>query len=144
MGNLYIGIDPGQKGGMVAINQDLEPIEWIAADGGDTGAYYEGNEILPIIISDWLRGLPDGYQRLAIEQQSVRPGQGIVSGKRIGYGEGVFEGIIHTLGIVHTRPRPQEWRKQTTGHTVPENAKQKSILFCQSNFPGLPLTWGRR
>lgn len=131
---IYVGIDPGFKGGISAINE-LGQIVF--------------SEVMPIIEGDKTELDLDGVIRLikgamldneivmvAIEKVHALPRQSTSAMFRFGVGYGELIGIIHTLKLAYRLVRPQEWQKSVLKGFNQGDTKQASTLFCSRQWPG--------
>jgi len=117
----YIGIDPGQKGGIAIIH--LEGAEAWRYPGDITAA------------ADLLRDLKVQYNiKLAcIESVHSIPGQGVSSTFKFGQNFGAWLGMLSTYGIPHTTVTPHKWQKATldagTGDTKARSLNMARRLY---------------
>lgn len=127
---IYVGIDPGIKGGIAAIMEDgrwlwAVPIPLLANNSMDA-----------IAIHRLLTKL--GNPIICIERAQSAPGQGIASTFKYGVGYGNLIAIA-TL-VSSSRPTLVQspiWKKEVlVGYT---HDKAGAIKFCRDNFPGLNL-----
>lgn len=142
---LFVGIDPGSKGAIVAINRHLativqERLPWQPSHGLQ----------LPQLIAI-LKQIKDhasnasGRAFIGLEFQAYRPTDG---GKGIfttGRGFGQLEGVIASLGFSYDLPRPSKgagWHNVLDG-IEGGDTKAKSIALCQRRLPDLNLTPGK-
>lgn len=134
----YVGIDNGLNGGIIALDDNQKIIgKWIMPTikvGGKT-------EYNVRAVSEILSGLaadpPEVF--VVLEKSHVRP----VSGKRAsfmtGFGYGLMQGILETLGLSYEIVSPQVWQKSMLGKTR-KDSKGLSILFCQRKYPDTKWT----
>jgi crossover junction endodeoxyribonuclease RuvC len=100
-----IGIDPGKKGGLCALDEAGKIVSAIAMPDVLAQTVDWFGERL-----DW--GDPNhGNVRVFIEQVGAMPGQGVTSMFTFGRGYGELIGIVAGLQIPYTLVRPQEWQK---------------------------------
>ena len=142
---LTIGIDPGKKGAVVALDHEARPIDWIAAD--EPGGYCDG-DYLPKVLVDWLDELKsrEGYavRLVIIEKQNARPMEGRSSCFTNGKGFGMLIGIIAAAGLPYKIVSPAKWTRDVLGGVKGAERKSKSIAHVQARVPDIKLTWGRR
>lgn len=129
--NLYVGIDPGAKGGIVSIDGEsivLQPMF-----------------IKPAYLANYLTHLvyrnQDAYDvRFMVERSHAMPGQGVVSMFNYGAHYGTICGILHTLLAKFDTVHPRTWTTlMHAGYdkTIPpkERSKQKATeLFGIERF----------
>ena len=121
----YIGIDPGQKGGLAHLID------------GELAEY--------TLMPDTVRGIVDwidervvaGDRRVAIvaELAQAMPKQGVSSCFNYGRHFGVFETIASCLCLSYHEVRPAVWKKAMGLNA----AKVDAITLCQRLFPGVQL-----
>ena len=145
---LVIGIDPGKKGGIVALDLQGFPVEWLAADHPSDG-YCRGKGRQGVYLvrdmAEWLRDRMEGGRvaLVVIETQQVRSAQ--AGGLTIGMGWGLWLGIVGTLGLPLERVNPQRWQRDLWGKRKPgADTKTASIDYVRTRGPALPLKWKRR
>lgn len=123
---IFIGIDPGKKGGYAAVDgRHAETCPW-----DDDG---------------FLRFLRAAAERregaaIVLEHVGPMPGQGVTSMFRFGQSFGFIQGAIRAIGLPYELVRPQKWKKEfsVTGD------KNSSIAVCKKLFPGVSLLPGER
>lgn len=117
---IYLGIDPGKKGGIAII-----------PNGGKPEAIpYSDTELLQICAG--LQGEPI---KCAIEKVHAMPGQGVTSMFSFGQSVGYIKGVLEARGIAYQEIPPQTWKKEFGLNTD----KQKSIDVCRRLFPAVSL-----
>ena len=118
---IYIGIDPGLKGGWSVIDDDGAAVShfWNTAN----------------FISD-MKTLQEKNCRCVLEQVAAMPKQGVVSMFKFGEEFGMIEGILMALGIPYQLVRPMVWKKD---FSLLHQDKDKSIETAQRLFPGVNL-----
>ena len=118
---IYIGIDPGLKGG------------WSVIDDNGTAVSHFWNTAN--FISD-MKTLQEKNCRCVLEQVAAMPKQGVVSMFKFGEEFGMIEGILMALGIPYQLVRPMVWKKD---FSLLHQDKDKSIETAQKLFPGVNL-----
>ena len=123
---IYIGIDPGKKGGVAYIC-------------GDTyGAYPMPNtrrelfDLLNEMTADTSHAV-----RAIVESVHAMPGQGVTSMFTFGKGCGEILGILTALGTEIYEPTPQAWKKVMLAGT--DKGKDASIQMAENIFPEIQL-----
>ena len=97
-----IGIDPGKKGGVVALDITGRPTatEWTAADhpeeGYVAGKAYNVRRMVQVLEEIAERG---EVALVVLERQQARPIEGRSSCLTTGYGWGLWSGIVHALRL---------------------------------------------
>ena len=126
---IYVGVDPGAKGGFCIIAE---------SDTGKTVHAYAWDDQL--FISE-IRALaymfkpPEGHVIAAVEKVGAMPGNGSVSMFRFGQSYGFILGVLEGLGIPYQVVPPKEWKKEFGLNSD----KAKSIEVCHRLFPDLNL-----
>ena len=143
---IYVGIDPGKKGGWAALDpKRMQVFDWLAADcpqhGYILGKRYRGHHAY---WSERMRtGLQDVVRKAAeegeevmviIEQQRTHPKEGRVSAFTPGYGFGLWAGIVSGLGLRWRTVTGSTWTKAVL-RDAPGAGKDRSISFVSRMFP---------
>jgi crossover junction endodeoxyribonuclease RuvC len=141
---IYIGIDPGLEGGIVAINSRLAVV---AAVPMPTAKQPTHNEIDVAKIAALLTELRldhAGDLLVAIETLPYgRPGQrGVASAQTMGVNYGMLRGCLETMGIPYFLVGAQRWQKEVCPGSG--DPKLRSIAFCKKALPALDLTPGAK
>ena len=103
----FIGIDPGQTGGLALINAQGELIDvqqMPAIDNEVSGL------LLAALLHDW-RDMVQDQTRVFIEQVHSMPGQGVSSVFKFGKNFGIALGVVQAMGLPLERVTPQAWKK---------------------------------
>lgn len=118
---IYIGIDPGKKGGYA----------WIW--DGDVMAYPWDDEFFV----QEMRSLSASGRNIVacVEKVGAMPGQGVTSMFSFGKSAGYIEGVLAALGIPYQLISPRKWKAEFSL----DGSKQKSVDVCRKLFPGLEL-----
>ncbi len=123
---IIIGIDPGQKGALVALN------------GAEITLHQMPDNALEIV--SILRSyLSQGDCHVFLEKAQAMPGQGVSSMYNYGVGFGILLGIIATLQIPHTLVHPKTWCKVMHQGTKDGEAKQRSLEAARRLYPQVEL-----
>ena len=118
---IYIGIDPGRKGGLAIIYED-EEITVMPLTKENLISYCEA-----------LTGLPG--VRCCLEQVHAMPKQGVRSTFTFGMEYGFIKGVLETNKISYQEIPPERWKKEFGLNTD----KKKSIEVCRALFPDVSL-----
>lgn len=142
---ISIGIDPGLRGGLVALYPDAPPEAHVMPVLSYQVRGKNRREMDLYSVCDWLTGMRltygSGGLSVAIERQQAYRGQGLSSTAKTMRAYGQLEGICQGLGLSYLLPRPQEWQELLDG--TPGEGKGRSIAWCQKHLPDLDLTPGR-
>lgn len=137
MKSIAIGIDPGLSGGIAAIDAaTLEVIEL-----HDTPVILAREKRLYDVdgMASLLRHLSLGVNaHIALEQQSARPGQGVASMFSVGYGFGLWCGILGALSLPYRTLHPATWTRRVLAGIAGEG-KERVIRFALQMFPGAEI-----
>lgn len=122
MSDCTLGIDPGQKGGLVFLD--------------DTG------QILALAPMQTLENVADLIElmqpkRVYIEKSHAMPGQGVVSMFNYGDHFGQLKGVCVGLNIPYVLVPPRTWQKTMFEGTNPtEQPKARALSAARRLFPG--------
>lgn len=120
---MWIGIDPGKKGGIATIIEDI--------DGESISVYPYSNETLREI----LKHASESYAKIMVEKVGAMPRQGVSSTFTFGMEFGYILGMIEAFQVGYQLVTPQVWKKEF-GCT---SDKQTSIDVCKRLFPKVNL-----
>lgn len=116
---VYIGIDPGQKGGYAIIDGDsVRTYSW------DDKAFIE-----------FAKNLDNSNCVCCLEKVGAMPKQGVSSMFNFGKSAGFIEGVLQTCGIPYQLVPPQKWKKEFSI----SSDKNQSIAVCKRLFPNISL-----
>lgn len=124
---IYIGIDPGQKGGYAVISKSETEQAVFAYPWDDTFFAME--------MANLMQFKEHGIVA-AVEKVGARPGQGTVSMFNFGKSAGYIEGVLSGLGIPYQLVPPAKWKKE---FSLIGKDKAVSIATCRYLFPGVKL-----
>tara|TARA_Y100001963_G_scaffold157288_1_gene253148 strand:- start:1450 stop:1965 length:516 start_codon:yes stop_codon:yes gene_type:complete len=145
--NVYLGIDPGKDGALVAINEDgkVEANFMTRRDFTTTIGKGSKREYLISRMNYAVRclGGKRNIKLAAIEKQSARPGQGVTSTFSTGYGYGLWVGVLSANGVPFIEVRPKTWTSKML-KDVPGEGKNRSVYAVMNRLPDLDLTPGRK
>ena len=124
---IWIGIDPGQKGGYAVIAK--------SETGQAVFAYPWDDSFFAMEMASLMQMKEHGIVA-AVEKVGARPGQGTVSMFNFGKSAGYIEGVLSALGIPYQLVPPNKWKKE---FSLIGQDKQASIITCRKLFPELDL-----
>lgn len=137
MHRVVIGVDPGLHGAVASIDTDtLEVVELHDTPTIKAGAKhaYDVDGMASL-----LRHLSLGVNPVVIlEQQTARPGQGVVSMFSVGYGFGLWCGVLGALSLPYRTVHPLTWTRKVLAGSSGEG-KMRSLNFAMKMFPGCEL-----
>lgn len=124
---LFIGIDPGQSGGFVCLEEN-------GFVGGCTKSPDTERDIF-----DWLEGFTDKDNSIAmIEAVHSMPKQGVSSSFKFGQNYGFLRGCLIGLEVPFDQVTPQRWMKAMG--CMSGGDKNKTKAKAQQLFPGVKVT----
>jgi len=125
---LFVGIDPGKKGGIAVIDQfgaRLQSREMPVTADGEIDV--QGlREVLAFSRDEGLGVF------VVIEKSQAMPGQGVVSMFKYGVGFGKIQAVVELMGLRHTYIRPQQWKRE---FGLLKTTKQDSARLALDMFP---------
>ena len=122
--NVYIGVDPGKKGGYSVLYENGKAESYPWDDSGfvkkmsDISSEFHKNQIFVLV-----------------EKVGAMPGQGVVSMFHFGKSAGFIEGVLNACYLTYELVPPQRWKK----YYGLSSDKLASIEKCQELFPGTNL-----
>lgn len=132
-----LGIDPGLDGALVVYKNGSVRAQWLTKDLCPEGYVPERmDSIVSDLCSEHLVTVA------VLERVASRPGQGVASMFRMGYGAGLWRGILAGRVPHVIEPTPQAWQRVVL-RDIPGEGKARSIARA-SMLAGLDLTPGRR
>lgn len=123
---IYLGVDPGQKGGLSAIN-DKNQVVFAVELSRSNLVNYLGS------VKKYANG--DGVIA-CVEKVGAMPGQGVTSMFNFGKDAGFIEGVLESFGIPYQLVPPATWKKE---FSLIHKDKKDSIQVCKQLFPGINL-----
>ena len=132
-----LGIDPGLDGALVVVAHGRVVEQCCTRDLCPDGYVPEQMDGL---VSQWCGD--HGVTVAVLERVASRPGQGVASMFRMGYGVGLWRGILAGRVPHVIEPTPQAWQRVIL-RDIPGEGKARSIARA-AQLPGLELTPGRR
>lgn len=132
MSNLVVGIDPGKRGALVAV----EGGEFIAS----LLMPFKGKEWDDRAVIDWLNHLDVAL--VVLEQQQAFRGQGVTSTYTTGFRYGRLYQMVSMLHLPFATPRPPEWTRAMLDGAE-GSGKERAISRVKELLPSLDLSPGR-
>jgi crossover junction endodeoxyribonuclease RuvC len=129
----YVGIDPGLKGGIVALFPDNST--------ASIPIPTKKGRVDPKAIADFFRAL-SAPCLVVIEKIGSRPGNGVVSMFAFGEGYGKILGVLETLDIYYLEKTPRSWKDCVLSNTKKDKAA--AISYCKNNYPNIDLLRGKK
>lgn len=123
---IYIGIDPGKKGGYAIIKQDACLDDLIICKAFDAETFILDMKAL---------SSQSKSCRCCLEKVGAMRGQGVTSMFSFGSQYGLLQGVLRTLNISYQEILPKRWK----GEFGLNNEKKKSVEVCKRLFPFISL-----
>ena len=116
---VYLGIDPGQKGGYAMIDENgAQTFPWDDAEFIEFAKKFGNTSCV-----------------CCLEKVGAMPKQGVSSTFNFGKSAGFIEGVLQTCGIPYQLVPPQKWKKEFSL----SSDKNQSIAVCKRLFPEVSL-----
>lgn len=140
MAKVFIGIDPGLKGGWAVISDPGDGIlgngkpaneacGFVATDGRVDGAYFAG------MLTATASPIQDCL--VILEKVHSLPKQGVASTFKFGVNYGIVLGVVASLGYRMELVTPQAWKKVILAGT--QKDKDAAIAWAQRAYPNVSL-----
>ena len=129
---IFVGIDPGQKGGLAMIGQDLVRC---------TPMPLAGKAIDWAAVADWIAR--DGSTLFmppllaVVEKVGAMPGQGVASTFKFGMNAGGIHGVLAAMHVPMRLVTPPAWKREVLAGTKKDKAA--AIAFCRQRWPEISL-----
>lgn len=123
---VYLGIDPGQKGGIAVIG------EGFAEAWRYPGDIQEAATLLNNI------KVEHGITLACIEKVSAMPKQGVSSTFKFGMNYGAWQGALAALCVPYITVTPQKWQKAMLDAGTGET-KERSLNMARRLFPAVDM-----
>lgn len=124
MKTIFIGIDPGKKGGIACIDTE-ENISFTVP--------YGDKELIDLCRDVSYDGIKDVV--CCLEKVSAMPGQGVVSMFSFGQSVGYIKGVLESFRIPYQEITPKRWK----GEFGLNSEKAASAEVCRKLFPDVNL-----
>ena len=118
---IYIGVDPGKKGGVAVID----------ADGAEVYAWDDQT-----FVNVMAATMNKGKCVAAVEKVGAMPGQGVTSMFSFGQSFGFILGVLTAFGIGYQLVPPTLWKRE---FGLLHTEKQASVDVAKRLFPGVSL-----
>ena len=119
---IYLGVDPGSKGGLAAIDENNNVLFAVPMGRENLVKYCETIKNDNVIC--------------CVEKVGAMPGQGVTSMFSFGKSAGFIEGVLESMSIPYQLIPPQTWKKE---FSLLHKDKKSSIEPCKKLFPGVNL-----
>jgi crossover junction endodeoxyribonuclease RuvC len=129
---VVLGIDVGLDGAVAILGDDesitLHPVPVLRS--GTSRREYDVSGMISLVTAQPIA-------LAVIESVCARPGQGVTSTFRFGFGAGLWMGLLSALGIPFQLVTPQTWKRDILRGTTKD--KTAAIQFVQRRFPAASL-----
>jgi hypothetical protein len=143
MASTFVGIDPGKKGALVALDGSGRTIDAARMPVTAPGA---AGELDVARIREWLLwacGNNIQSMRVLLEEPAIRPKESGRSALTIGRNHGRLEGLLAGLGCRFDRVTSRKWRKAMGLPQRPDSEKKlrkaEAVAKCRRLLPDLRL-----
>lgn len=142
--SIIIGIDPGDRGAMVALDEDGRLVGSMTADdrGGRDGYYLDGDPD-PLIIAGWIRGYTlTGVLRVVLETPFAPGRIGTANAITIGRRWGITYAAVRASKAPLVTVTPAKWSADLFGGRKGADAKEKkavAVRLVRERIPDLEL-----
>lgn len=135
--SLFVGIDPGKKGGICAIN-DREQVFLLERTPlvGTTKKVYD-EQAMANLIRDLF--LSQRVKLVCLEKVGAMPGQGVTSMFNFGMGYGLWRGFLAMCDLPRMNPTPAKWKKEMLAGIPADDKKAMSITAAKQLLPQAEL-----
>jgi crossover junction endodeoxyribonuclease RuvC len=138
---MWLGIDPGQQGGLALISGDLaEAVVMPLHPKEDQKTW--GGPISWMDVFLTLKGWMKPGVQCVIEKSQAMPKQGVSSTFKYGQNYGGLLTILQVLKIPYTLVRPSTWKPKMFGEDT--EGKGSAIRYCEDRWPNLSLLRTKR
>jgi hypothetical protein len=132
---IFVGIDNGLNGAIVAIDSDakvLHRIKMPVLKGKKARTEYD----IPLI-RDSLLAMQKQYgdMLVGLEKAQVTPVAGKNAAFGMGYCYGMMQGLLTAMAIPFQVFRAQDWQKEVLMGINGDDTKQRSIIYCKRKYP---------
>jgi hypothetical protein len=142
--SLYIGVDPGASGGIVAIDDmGAVALAWAADGRGGGDGYFLGEDPDPMLVAERLRALRDqGVVGVALETPFALRAGGTTAALTTGRRWGVLYAAIRFARVPVVTVTPAKWSADLFGGKKGDDAKAKkaaAVRLVNERLPDLRL-----
>jgi len=129
---IYLGIDPGQKGGIAVLAGESQAQAWRYPGDVSSAAL-----LVKTILKDW-----KGTEQVmaCLEQVHAMPGQGVSSTFKFGANFGAWQGILSANEIPYIMVTPRKWQQAILDAGTGET-KERSLNMARRLFPAVDMQY---
>lgn len=142
--SIIVGVDPGERGAMVAITESGELVGSFTADdrGGNAGYYVDGDPD-PLMVTTWLNSLRDRGALRVVLETPFAPGRiGTANAITIGRRWGIHYAAIRAARVPLVTVTPAKWSADLFSGRKGADAKSKkavAVRLVSERLPDLRL-----
>lgn len=125
---IYVGVDPGARGGLAAIDENNKILFAVPMSRENLVNYIKNLHYDIIERNDAVIA--------CVEKVGAMPGQGVTSMFSFGKSAGFIEGVLESFEIPYQLVPPRTWKKS---FSLLHKDKKASIETCKQLFPGVNL-----
>lgn len=127
--NVYIGIDPGNKGYLCALIPESNKVSFME------------NNAKPIDIVNWLKSVEKmcNIKVIMIENVHAIQGSSAKSNFSFGFNTGLITGITQTFGIMFDKVNPKAWQKFIGVTKKGLTLKHDVADICERLYPNITI-----
>lgn len=127
-----IGIDPGNSGALVVLDENLTPVEWMRMPTYSVGS---SNRVNAAAVSAFIKN--SNISHAYVENVHSMPAQGVSSVFTFGHALGVIMGVLGAFEIPVTMVTPQSWKKRANLINLGKDAARSKALQIYPNWRSL-------
>lgn len=141
---ITLGVDPGDKGAIIALDENARPVlAWTADDRGGESGYFIDGDPDPMLIAERLRPLRDvGVLRVVLETPFAPGRIGTANAITIGRRWGILYAAIRAARLPLQFVTPAKWSADLFGGKKGADAKAKkaaAVRLVGERVPDLRL-----
>jgi hypothetical protein len=130
---IYVGIDNGLTGGLVALTDYAGEVFQLSVM--PTQGKAKGNEVDCVAVRNFLDSLGGHEQITVILETPGKHAAGVLSLCSMWDGYGAIRSILETRGIRHHRIAPQTWQKAMLGNIAKGQTKPAALSKAKQLWP---------
>ena len=133
---MVAGVDNGLDGGIVRLDHNGRVLKkWVMPVVGRKGDGKRQYDIPAMVAIARELDDPQLRDQVFIERAQAMPGQGVSSMFSIGYGFGIWQGILTAVGVPFEIVSPQVWQKVIFSGMSAKTPKKESYLVAARLVP---------
>ena len=139
----FAGIDPGKDGALFVIHPAATPLCYSTPTiPGVKGKRFYDERKIALLVRKTIDIAEDSHSILfVVERVHAMPGQGVTSMFSMGYGLGLWIGILAALKLSYELVTPQRWKSVMLDGT--KRDKGAAVARASNLYPGVAFTTPR-